>query len=81
MECNVFMNYWMFFFCLLHKQVRIDEVVRQWSGSLMIGLTTQTVSESQPIIVTQSTALELNSNSSKHTWIVNGPKGKHCDYC
>ena len=54
--------------------MRIDQIGRQWSGSLMIGLTTQTISESQPIMVTQATALDVHCKT-KSTWIVNGPKG------
>ncbi|KAF6028383.1 hypothetical protein EB796_013323 [Bugula neritina] len=57
-------------------EIRIDQVARQWSGSLVMGFTTQTVSESQTIAITQATALDLHS-STKKTWLISGSTVTH----
>ena len=50
-------------------QVKIDRICKQWSGSLHVGLTTLSVSDSTPHTILPATATQLKS---KPTWLATG---------
>ena len=54
-------------------QVRVDQMSKQWSGSLQVGLTTLAISDSSPVSSLPSAAHEIRS---KVTWVVSGSEVK-----
>ncbi|XP_041377381.1 neuralized-like protein 4 [Gigantopelta aegis] len=56
-------------------EVKVEQISKQWSGSMHIGLTTMAISDCTPVSQVPSLAEEL---TSKITWIVSGSEVKKC---